>query len=168
MQTEIEDTTHSKTKPFHLADDGATAIEFAFVALPFFLLIFTILELCLIFLVQVVLDHAIDETKRNVLIGNAQNNSWTVTDFSDEVCSRSLGLIDCSKLVVKTDTASLCSQITLPITFTSFGGKDDCLLIRTEYDWPLFVPSFTNVLSGSNGNTYTILVHTVVINEPYS
>ena len=149
------------------AQGGASAVEFAFVALPFFWLIFVILELCIIFIVHLVIDHAAEEAKRKVMIGFAQQNNWGEAEFRDEICTLAIGIIDCSELRIFTDFDPSCLYVEFPSSFNGFGGGDNCVLIRVEYDWPLFVPSLTSELSGAGNDSYLMIVHALSINEAF-
>ncbi len=53
-------------------EDGATAVEFAFVSLPFFALLFGILELAIVFFVNSALVHSTAEAGRIIRVGNFQ------------------------------------------------------------------------------------------------
>lgn len=52
--------------------DGVTAIEFAFLGLPFFLLIFAILEACISFAAQQLIANATDDVARQFRTGQVQ------------------------------------------------------------------------------------------------
>jgi len=59
-------------KRFRKNEDGATAIEFAFVALPFFALLFGIMELAIVFFINSALVHSTSEAGRHIRVGNFQ------------------------------------------------------------------------------------------------
>jgi Flp pilus assembly protein TadG len=81
-------------------DRGATAIEFAMVAMPFFMFCFGILGVGLHYFSMNSLEHAVEATARKIRTGQAQNSGMTAGEFKALVCSEASGAIDCSKLRV--------------------------------------------------------------------
>ena len=63
-----------------LSEDGAVLIEFALLAVPFFALIFAILETSITFLAQQVLDSALQDATRSIRTGQSQT-SWNTDEF---------------------------------------------------------------------------------------
>lgn len=74
-------------KRFHTEEDGATAVEFAIIAFPFFLLIFAIIETSLFFFANQYFETAVDETKRLFRTGQL-DGSTTNEQFREELCDR--------------------------------------------------------------------------------
>ena len=85
-------------KRFKQDEDGATAIEFAFVALPFFALLFGIMELAIVFFINSALVHATAEAGRHVRVGNFQACGGA-DQFKALVCQNMKGLGSCWKNV---------------------------------------------------------------------
>ena len=85
-------------KRFKKNEDGATAIEFAFVALPFFALLFGIMELAIVFFINSALVHATSEAGRLIRVGNFQACGGA-DEFKALVCSNMTGLGNCWKNV---------------------------------------------------------------------
>jgi len=83
---------------FNKNEDGATAIEFAFVAIPFFALLFGIIELALVFFISSSLNHATSEAGRIIRVGNFQACGGA-DEFKALVCSNMAGLGNCWKNV---------------------------------------------------------------------
>lgn len=83
---------------FQKDEDGATAIEFAFIALPFFALLFGIIELAIVFFVGAALTHATSEAGRIIRTGNFQA-CGAEDQFKALVCSNMGGLGNCWKSV---------------------------------------------------------------------
>lgn len=129
---------------------GASLVEFALVAVPFFLLVFGILELGFIFWGTYELENATEDAGRQIRTGQAQGSSQA--DFIDLVCSRVTLLSQCpTKLRVDVRTFADFSQIQtnppVPLdgdqellsnfTFNQ-GGPRSIVLVSTFYQWPLF------------------------------
>ena len=85
-------------KRFKKNEDGATAIEFAFVALPFFALLFGIMELAVVFFINSALVQATSEAGRILRVGNFQACGG-VDEFKAIVCENMKGLGNCWKNV---------------------------------------------------------------------
>jgi len=95
------------------AKDGATAIEFALLALPFFALLFAILELAIIFFISSTMTHAVSEAGRKIRTGNFQNCSQD--QFKALVCAEMVGLGNCEeRLRLDVVTNSNFSSVSLP------------------------------------------------------
>ena len=85
-------------KRFKKNEEGATAIEFAFVALPFFALLFGIMELAVVFFINSALVHATSEAGRLIRVGNFQACGGA-DQFKALVCGNMNGLGNCWKNV---------------------------------------------------------------------
>jgi Flp pilus assembly pilin Flp len=74
--------------------EGTAAIEFAILAVPFFMLIFAVLELAIVFFINSTLNHAVSE--RQIRTGNFQA-CGTQAQFKQLVCANMSGLGNCEK-----------------------------------------------------------------------
>ena len=89
-----------KSSRFKNADEGATAVEFAFVAVPFFIMIFTLVGFALYFLMSNSIDKGMDTTSRLLRTGQAQKANMTVNDFKQAICNSGGAWITCNKVQV--------------------------------------------------------------------
>jgi Flp pilus assembly protein TadG len=168
---------------------GVTAIEFAFVATPFLMLLFGIFEIMMIFFMQTTLEAAIAEEARKIKTGQAQSTSApiTKTQFKANVCARMMGLGNCAtRLFVMVEAQP--SSGTLPTpwddgTLTPGSAADEpyqstsagqIVVVRGYYVWKLFTPGLTSAMknyndtSGSLGDNNRILGATSAFrNEPF-
>lgn len=177
-------------------EDGAVLIEFALLAVPFFALIFAILETSITFLAQQVLDSALQDATRSIRTGQSQT-SWNTDEFRKEICSRTFGLFDCSeseagteRLRVKvepvTDFDTAVAQIGLPVDPTcsepgaeetacewtlteSFddGQGNDVIIAQAFYKWPTLVNLPWFDLANQAGNNRLLSAVRVFKNEPF-
>jgi Flp pilus assembly protein TadG len=153
---------------------GATAVEFALVALPFLTLVFALMELGLVSLVSISLDNAIAEAGRTFRTGEVQTNQETAEAFKAKVCSDVgwIGATTCeSALSVDVKRLpSFESGPTLPKPVTPCwdpGGPNSIVLVRAYYKWPLITPLLDTGLTSSDG-THEVSTAAVLTNEPYS
>lgn len=95
--------------------EGTAAIEFAILAIPFFMLLFAILELAIVFFINSTLNHAVSEAGRQIRVGNFQS-CGTQDKFKELVCANMSGLGNCDKRLridVVSDTEF--GSITMPV-----------------------------------------------------
>jgi Flp pilus assembly protein TadG len=96
-------------------DDGAAAVEFAFVIIPFLILLFSIIELGLTFLVSITLENALMTVDRRIRTGDMQ--ATTSDQFRNAVCDQMSWL-----------SSSCASSITLDVrVLPSFADTKDHL-----------------------------------------
>jgi len=155
--------------------DGTAAVEFAFVAAPFLLLLFAILQTAIVFFAGQALETAVADSARLIMTGQAQTQGLTQSTFKDEVCKKIYGLFDCGKMFVDVRTFTNFSY-SLPSPLDSDGKVDnnvlyqpgnagDIVVVRLMY--PLSV--YANAIGLANmANNQRLLVATAVFrNEPY-
>ena len=76
-------------------EGGATAVEFAIVALPFIALLVAILETALMFFAGQAMDTAVDQAARMVRTGQAQQQGLDINKFKEQICGQISLLFDC-------------------------------------------------------------------------
>jgi Flp pilus assembly protein TadG len=80
---------------------GATAVEFAMVAGPFFALVLAIMTIGTQYLTLHFLEHGVNSASRKLRTGEAQKTGLTLTDFRKLVCDAAGTMISCDgRLVV--------------------------------------------------------------------
>jgi Flp pilus assembly protein TadG len=162
--------------------DGAAAVEFALVALPFLALTFAILETALVFFAGQTLEAAAADSGRLIMTGQAQSGGFDQNAFKDAVCARVYGLFDCKNgIYVDVRTYSSYSSSatainTSPIQNGKFdptkvnyntGGPGDIVVVTLYYEWPIFVTLLGNNLDNLNGGKRLLVATSVFRNEPY-
>lgn len=158
---------------FARARGGATAVEFAFVAGPFLLLIFAIIELALVSLVALSLENAVADTGRQIRTGELQNAGGTAATFKTAMCAEMswMGANCASALSVDVRTFSSFSPATGATKPTTTcwdpGGPGSVVLVRAYYIWPLVTPLMQTGLQSANGKRVLTAAATFA-NEPYS
>ncbi|MFY8208323.1 MAG: TadE/TadG family type IV pilus assembly protein [Caulobacter sp.] len=161
---------------FARADEGATAVEFALVAIPFLMLLFAIIELGLVFLVSITLENAVIDAGRTIRTGQVQTTGGNANSFKTAVCNRMSWLgSKCSsalRLDVRTFTdystgQASATNTTVPTTMNwNPGASGSIVVVRAYYTWPLVTPMLNTGLQSSNGNRI-IYAATSFTNEPY-
>ncbi len=159
---------------FARAEDGATAVEFALVAMPFLLLVFAIIELGLVFLISLTLENAVIEVGRTIRTGEIQSNGGTAASFKTAVCNKmGWGGASClSSLSIDVRTysdyaSSTPENNTVPTDMSwNPGTQGSIVLVRAYYTWPLVVPLLNTGLQTSSGKQI-IYAATAFTNEPF-
>lgn len=157
---------------------GATAVEFAMVAAPFFFLLFAMIEVAAVFFVGTVLENAVLEAARQIRTGQAQNAGMSLGGFRTEVCDRIAVLGDCGRVEIDVRVFNNFGDVdqTDPIDNGELdngnfgwdpGTPGDIVLVRVFYRWELMTPNFGAAMSNMNGNQRLITAATVFRNEPY-
>lgn len=174
-----------RLKGYKRSNDGATAIEFGLLAVPFFSLIFAIFELAVVFFISSSLNHAVSEAGRQIRIGNFQ--SCGKAAFKAQVCDTMVSIGSCENNlrldVIKNTTfgAITLPNIPPPVTVPvgqnpppvpngdfqeSFAGEP--VVIRALFYHKLILPAQLTRLESSPGtNTRVIRSTTAFQNEPF-
>ncbi len=152
----------------HKDTSGATAVEFAIVAVPFFMFAFGIMGLGLHFFTSNALEHGVETVSRQIRTGQAQNGDMDLASFKDAVCDETAGYINCDDLNVHIQSGTTWSDITPTpclsggsLTASAGGGTDlvadysggssQVVLITACYEWKL-AQSLPYLMLGDLGN----------------
>jgi Flp pilus assembly protein TadG len=163
---------------FAATDDGATAVEFAIVAAPFFALMFAILETALIFFSQQTLETAVANAAREVRVGIAQQQGYNNSEFKDRICMQVASLLQCENLMVDVRTYTTFDGIDLgapafspdgDVDDTGFtydpGNGSDIVTVRAFYEWPTFMQSLG--LGNMPNGKHLLSAASAFRNEPF-
>jgi len=165
------------TSQFTTRQDGSAAVEFAMVSLPFFALLFAILQTALIFFAGQTLQAAAGDAARLIMTGQAQTANYSASDFKNQVCARIYGLFNC-QTGMTVDVKSYASfgsvNTTAPTKNGNFdgtkagytlGGPGCIQVVTLYYQWPVYVPLLGLNYLGSNSRL--LQATSVFKNEPY-
>ena len=129
-------------------EGGATAIEFAMVAAPFFALILGITEIGLMFFAGRILDNATADAARLIRTGQAYSQSFDAAAFKKQVLDRLPGFFSADRLSIDVQTFASFADTTFsdPIEdkklkadgFTYMNaGPSTIVVVRVFYRWPM-------------------------------
>lgn len=166
---------------FWRARDGSTAVEFAMIALPFFFMMFAILELGLVFVIDSVLENATAETSRLVRTGRAESSGMTAEQFKTTLCGRmSIFQADCNaratvdvRVIPNFSTPNPPDPMASGSFQTSGLSYDDgaagsTMLVRVWYKQPLITPFMNEGLSRLQDGSAYLTSTAVFRNEPFN
>ena len=178
---------------FARQQDGAAAIEFALVAVPFLALTFAIIETALVFYAGQVLETAATDTGRMIMTGQGAN--WSVGDFQKQLCGGQNSpsdqnpapptainaLFDCQKIGISVQTyssfanAATGDSASPPVSGGNIdqtnmpfapGGPNCIIAVQLYYQWPIYVSLLGDHL-GNFGSDRLLVATSVFRNEPY-
>jgi Flp pilus assembly protein TadG len=158
-------------------DDGAAAVEFAMVLLPFLTFLFLIIETAIVFFAQQALETAVTNAARLVMTGQAQNAKFTQDSFKTAVCQQITALFDCAgSMYIDVQTYSSFSGINntvqydadgKPITNYNPGSQSQIVVVRLMYPWPITVPLVRMYLADPSASTRLLVATAAFQNEPF-
>ncbi len=161
-------------------ENGATAVEFALIAVPFFALLFAILETAMAFFAANVLETAVTNTARLIRTGQAQAQGLTKETFKQKICDQLVYMFNCNGgLYVDVETFPTFQAITLTPPLDANGNlKDngyvftpghggDIVVVRAYYQWPVFVPQLGNNLGDLGNGMHLLAAAAAFRNEPF-
>ncbi len=171
---------------FRRNESGATAVEMALVATPFFAILFAIIQLGYRFFAAEALDTAVAEASRAIMTGQVQSNVaiTTADQFRDQVlCNTTKRLLpefmDCSKLVVDVRQLSSFGDASFstsgadlltgsPTTYSP-GARGAIVVARAAYPLSAVAPQLTGGGATMIGGElqYALLGVFVFRNEPF-
>ena len=166
-------------------ESGTTAVEMAIVAVPFFMLMFGIIQLGYRFFAAEALETATAEGARTIMTGQAQRNAGigSASDFRDQVlCNPARRLVpdfmDCTKIVVDVRQLTAFSDPSFGASAADLlmggggtyspGGRNAIVVARDAYPLPAVAPGLIPGAVQINGEMKLPLLSTFVFrNEPF-
>lgn len=180
------------TRRYRKNREGATAVEFAFLIVPFCMLLFAVLELGIIFFVNATLNHAVSEVSRQIRVGEFQATDDTDAGFKNAICAKMKGLGNCPanlRIDVVTTASGNFEPNMLPVVptppdpaapapdpsvpppiepnnYTSTPGRAP-VMVRAQYHYKLALPNTMTRLANTRGNVRILESVTAFRNEPF-
>ncbi|WP_102961047.1 TadE/TadG family type IV pilus assembly protein [Mangrovicella endophytica] len=169
----------TRARLFSRDRSGATVIEFAMLALPFFGLVFATLETSLVFLGEVALDHAVEQVGRKIRTGEVAAKKMDEATFKKEICDQVSYLMDCSKLKIDLNTYTSFASIPIltpmkdgDVDSSGFGYKlpagETITALRVYYKWPIFTDVMRKYLSDTADGSHLLFGMAAFRTEPYT
>lgn len=172
-------------KRYKRNDDGATAVEFALLAVPFLMILFAIVELAVVFFLNSSLTHSMNESARDVRTGEFQGTCGGADEFKARVCDKlSIGSCGNLRIDVVSSPSGRFQPNLLPPTPTTEDpanpGNPDrqpdqymqtqaraVVVVRAQYYHKLAFPGWMTRLSNQPGNYRMLSTSTAFRNEPF-
>ena len=157
---------------------GSAAIEFAILALPFFVVIFAIAEIAVMYFVDSGLDAALHKAVRSVRVGVAKSGNWDSLKFKDVICKELSYSFDCkAKLKVRATVITNMASINKisPITGGALAVTEDFnlgvsgsyVLIQAYLPWDPTFKLYTISAGKLSDGSYILGSAELIKNEPF-
>ncbi|MEX6508883.1 TadE/TadG family type IV pilus assembly protein [Jiella sp. M17.18] len=157
---------------------GATAIEFAILAGPFFILMLVLLETSTIFIGELVLDRAVAKVGREVRTGQATNAGVSKADFRQMICDEVSFMMNCGKLQI--DLQSYGTFSAIPTSIPVKNGDIDAsklgyalptsetiTALRVYYKWPLYTDVLREMSTTMSDHSFVLVASAAFRTEPF-
>ncbi len=168
-------------KRFKKEEDGATAVEFAFVGAPFIWMLMAIFETGLMLFAEYVVEDGTAQAARMIRTGQVQNQGMSQADFKNLVCGNLASFLSCDKLYVDVRTEDAFGDISAPPGVADGQISNDVsnnsqfdpgepmqiVSVRVYYDWELFTPGITK-LAQVAGTRRVLTAGAAFRNEPFA
>jgi Flp pilus assembly protein TadG len=178
---------------FMRAREGAAAIEFALLAIPYFVIVFAILETFIAYTGEQLVANAVDTMSRKIRTGNITAANTSKTDFRRAFCNEVSILIKCSEQEIAApnklwlDVRNFNSFALIPgnvprngsgdldtgsINNYSPGAQKTINMVRAYYRWDIITdllrPYISNIRPSGGTPSYFLIVETSTFrNEDY-
>lgn len=162
-------------------ENGATAIEFSILAIPFVMIVFAVLETSLSFTAQEVISNSVDKISRQIRTGQIDATTTTKAQFRQLICDDIKLLVDDSCPELEFDLKSYANFSAVPKTipmssptvlntsgFTyAPGGSETINHLRVFYRWPVITDIMKQHLAGLEDGKTLLFSSSTWQNEPF-
>lgn len=163
--------------------DGATAVEFGMIAMPFFAILFAIAESGMAFLCGQFLDRAVEKASRGIFTGQVSQtpggSAAQLAKFKGDVCAAITAFLDCAKLYYDVQAYQTFGNAMAPIPMNNGtldtsvlprfnpGTSNQIVVARVYYLQPIYADLLQTGLGNMSGNNRLLVGTAVFKNEPF-
>lgn len=150
---------------------GQSTVEFALAVLLLLFVLFAIIDLAIMFYVNLTMQHAVREGARYAVTGRSDLGLDRRTALIAKIREQSMGLYDRNRHVPKDPSISVIKPS--GVTFSNYTGTpttgdpgkaDETIVVSLTYTWPLVTPFMKPFFRGGE---YTFTVKATMKNEPF-
>ncbi len=146
-------------------EEGAVAIEFAVLAVPFFLVLVAILEIAVLLTASMQFEHAVDRVTRRVMTAEVANKEPAIRN---SLCGELVFPVDCTRIRIDYREIADVGAFDLPdpvasgavnaAAFTfSTTSNPSFFSLRVGYEWPIVMQPFVFFLANLNNDSHFIV-----------
>ena len=160
---------------------GSAAIEFAFIAPIFFVLLMGTIEVGIMYFSQFTLQNAVTDAARLIRTGQVSTANMTQTQFRNTICAEIAPLLGCNanlQIDVETYSNFLTATFANPLTGSNTlnpalnnyapGGVCSVVVVRAFYIWQVATPILTPFLTNMANSSHLLSATAAFRNEPYT
>jgi len=151
--SDVSARTKRLFRKFRRDSSGSAAVEFSLVAVPFFALLFAIIETGIVFFAGQVLESGVQDSGRLVYTNQMTGTNTTAAQFKADLCNRVSVLMSCANLDIDIKYFAAGTTIVLTDPIDGSGNYDTSglgfnlpaanstgtVVIRGFYRWPMYV-----------------------------
>ncbi len=164
---------------FRRAKKGSAAVEFAMLAIPFFLLLYAVIDTSLVLFATSTLENGVAAAGRQIRTGQAQAANLTQAQFRTLICNQISMLLACdAHLAIDVRKFNSFGNVNLPAAIDANGNltgnyqfnmgvAGDIIVVRAFYAWPVLTPDFGSTLVNMSGNARLLQAAMAFKNEPF-
>lgn len=167
---------------FFCRQDGVVAVEFALIALPFFILLMGMIEISLYFAAGTVLEGGAAAASRTIRTGQAQLSADPESVFETALCNHVSVMLNCDNIqyeVIHVEDGTFAGAEDYAPEFDSdgnlvpsgfaTGNSNDVVMVRVLYRYAFLTPFIGTMMTGGVGdNTMVHMAVSVLRAEPYN
>lgn len=173
---------HRLLSRFRRARDGATAVEFGLIAMPFFMLLFAIIETGMLFFTAGVVDKAVYNAGRQIMVGAVARTpgppAAKLAKFKTDLCNQLSWFMNCNDLVLDVQAFKTYGDTNLNIPVRNGdldmaslprfnpGNAGEIVLVRVYYPVTVYT-SFLDGMPNLSGNRRLVMGVYAFKNEPF-
>ncbi len=163
---------------------GVTAIEFAFIAPPLFLIVLATLELGMVFLAEVVLEGAVAQVSREIRTGQVfyspAGDEYDLAKFKERILEEGAGLLNIvqNDMYITVHEYPTFGDIKPPKPMVKDGKVDippvwepgernSIVVVKVACAWPLITTKIANIFGDTDAGEKMILATEIFKNEPF-
>ncbi len=163
---------------------GVTAIEFAFIAPPLFLIVLATLELGMVFLAEVVLEGAVAQVSREIRTGQVfyspAGDEYDLAKFQERILEEGAGLLNIvqNDMYITVHKYPTFGDIKPPKPMVKDGKVDippvwepgernSIVVVKVACAWPLITTKIANIFGDTDAGEKMILATEIFKNEPF-
>ena len=180
MMKRVLHKLQNKARRWRKREEGATAVEFALIAMVFFWVFMGIVELGMMMIFNNGLEDGVDRAARLVRTGQADKKNMTAKLLKQAICERVMLKTSCmSDLILDIRSFKDFASIKVPALKTGptgsltmstsyqLGGPKKVVVVRAFYPWKFFTPLIGSLMHAIDGKVFILNAAMAFRNEPY-
>ncbi len=157
---------------------GAVAIEFALISIPFIIMIIGTIEVSFMFFRSAMLEGATGDAARFIRVGGGESSPDPLQEFQDRLCDQ-LVTINCDDLMYEAipypqftdalvaEDAEYNEDGELVSRGFDPGGSSDVIVVQVAYRHTFFTPLLGTLVNGTINQGVTLTSFAIFENEPW-
>lgn len=168
---------------FRRDEKGATAVEFALISVPFFMLLMSTFEMALMLWTSQQMEEAVFQGSRTMLTGDSRtiyaNPATAAAEFRDALCANMSLILDC-KTRLKVDVQTFASFASATSNSAISSGAlntsafafqpvtpSSIVVVRAVLSYPLTMSTWSSAFANLNNGDRALMANIAFRTEPF-